>query len=146
MADRPIIFSAPMVLALLAGRKTQTRRLVKGRALEWLDQHGFSPGYVADPGNAGLLPYSVGDRLWVREAWRISADVAQAWPPGGPCVGWLDMQAGGQFEVAAPSVEAAERAGRVKDWDFISSAWRPSIHMPRWASRLTLPVTQVACA
>lgn len=89
MKERPIIFSAPMVRAILAGTKVQTR---------------FVLG----------CPYGQpGDRLWVREAWaRDDED--------------------GQLMYRAD-------VGR----DLCADAWRPSIHMPRWASRITLEVTAV---
>lgn len=94
MSDHPIIFSGPMVQALLAGRKTQTRRLAS------------SPLAKAQPG----------DRLWVREAW--------APHPGGV------MKHGAVYRADPGAVPDAGR-------------WRPSIHMPRVASRLTLTVTDV---
>jgi hypothetical protein len=125
MADRPIIFSAPMVRALLDGRKTQTRRLVKrGPVREWLDA-GFNLAFVNDPGNASALPYQRGDRLWVREAGN--------WQAAGTCqITGRHMRFGAYGADADPSA-----------FSFFGGKKRPSIHMPRWASRLTLTVTEV---
>lgn len=67
MKERPILFSGPMVRAILAGRKTQTRRVVKGFALELLKPDNFTPEYVAMPEN-DLSPNGyAGDHLWVKE-------------------------------------------------------------------------------
>ena len=125
MKERPILFSAPMVRALLDGRKTQTRRAVKGEPLRWLNEAGFTPGFVADPGNC-LCPYGApGDRLWVRETfsgpWGCETLRPRHWPEGEPIWFWAD----GNPEWG--------------DW----TRPRPSIHMPRWASRLTLRITEV---
>ncbi len=68
MKERPILFSAPMVRAILAGSKTQTRRAVKGNALNWLNDVGFTPEFVAMPENHQCPYGQPGDRLWVREA------------------------------------------------------------------------------
>lgn len=118
MKGRPILFSAPMVRAILAGTKTQTRRVAKGLALEWLSE-GFTPEFVADYQNR-LCPYGQpGDRLWVRETWALA------------------------FESAViPHPEAViYRADEGNaDW---GGRWKPSIHMPRWASRITLEIVSV---
>jgi len=124
MVDRPIIFSGAMVRALLDGRKTQTRRLVT------------SP----------LRRCEVGDRLYVRESWRVSPEACEGWHLE-ELRGWIDYQAGGSTEVVAPSFDAVCRAAFLKgedhDWDFLPSRYRPCIHLPRWASRLTLNVAEV---
>jgi hypothetical protein len=117
MTDRPIIFSAPMVLALLAGRQTQTRRLLK---INRIDDVGL---VVAE----GRLPYHVGDRLWVREEFS------------------------GERRYDYNSIPPREWATDTPVWHWADGdpAWgdwtkrRPSIHMPRWASRLMLTVTDV---
>jgi hypothetical protein len=103
--DRPIIFSAPMVRALLDGRKTQTRRLLS------------SPLGRVRPG----------DRLWVRESYWHA--------PSG--LGFDTNHINGTLVYSAdglgPDAEDRARAAGIRQ--------RPSIHMPRWASRLTLRVT-----
>jgi hypothetical protein len=123
MSDRPILFSAPMILALLAGTKTQTRRVVKpqprgpnppdARVFDFYDGRGKWKGAYdrkLGEGNAlRLCPYGhPGDRLWVRETWAA--------------------EAGAYFYRA----DGRERL-----------VWRPSIFMPRWASRILLEITEV---
>lgn len=132
MTDRPIIFSGPMVRALLDGRKTQTRRVLKPQPPEWVsglmqpyryprtevDRYGEEYpgkeifGACTPDGEWGVeIQFEPGDRLWVRETWRSASmrpdDVI--------------------YRADAESV----------------IAWRSPIHMPRWASRLTLAVTDV---
>lgn len=166
MTDRPIIFSARMVRALLAGRKTQTRRIIKPRAWNSArdkvniaiasDAH-YGQGadgrwyYAFDHPRGGPLTaytsrHDVGDRLYVRENWRVSPEACEGWHPD-EMRGWIDYQAGGSLEVVAPSFDAVEKATFLKseehDWDFIPSRYRPCIHMPRWSSRLTLTVEGV---
>jgi hypothetical protein len=145
--ERPILFGAPMVLAILAGQKTQTRRVVKGwgRLVTPPESHPFTGELVGDlgyPASAGQTwagfaakdsaspiylrcPFGQpGDRLWVRETWA----------PFGP----LDQQ---NREQAPPGSVAMYRAGAA--YFTAPMKWRPSIHMPRWASRITLEVTGV---
>ena len=128
--ERPMLFSAPMVRALLAGRKTQTRRLVKGVALDWLSD-GFTPDFVADPGNSSVCPYGkTGDRIWVKETHAIVPRTAYA------------MSEGIQ-QTLRPDYNH-DAAVYFADWERSKPGrWRPSIHMPRWASRLTLEVTDI---
>lgn len=166
MAEKGIIFSAPMVQALLGGRKTQTRRILKpqpgdtlaaGKRVDHVGdyctgapQHGQAYYWRANgswnSSERFHLPYASGDRLYVRESWRVSPDAAEGWHPE-ELRGWIDYQACGSEEMVAPSMEAAERAAFVKgenrDWDFVPSRYRPCIHMPRWTSRLWLAVTGV---
>lgn len=154
MADRPIIFSAPMVRALLAGRKTQTRRLLNPQPETFmvgdaecevvaLHVDGEAVPRVATGRvlTGQKLRYAKDDRLYVRENWRVSPEAGEAWHPD-EMRGWIDYQAGGSLEVVAPSIDAVESAAFLKgedhDWDFLPSRYRPCIHMPRWASRLTL--------
>lgn len=161
MADKGIIFSAPMVRALLTGQKTQTRRLLKPAPEVFpIDDAGTlcDVGYLHVQGEdrprlytgrcltAQKAAYAAGDRLYVRESWRISPDAAEGWHPE-ELRGWIDYQARGSEQRVAPSFEAVERAAFLKgddrDWDFLPSRYRPCIHMPRWTSRLWLSVTDV---
>lgn len=115
MSDRPILFSAPMIRALLAGTKTQTR-------LAWRVQPppGVRIGWTPD----SKTPYGqVGDRLWVRETWAVSHALDHLKPREVP-------QGAGLVYYAATE----NLGGLLK---------RPSIFMPRWASRITLEITGV---
>ncbi|RKH14333.1 hypothetical protein D7V97_03365 [Corallococcus sp. CA053C] len=140
--EGPILFSGPMICALVAGRKTITRRLVKpqpetGESIEWLTNIvGRPPSFaVTRPMSSDVrelrCPYGQpGDRLWVRETWGLEdgkddgervvwqADRAAAWR----------SNLNDRFYLAS---------------DYAPTRWRPSIHMPRWASRLTLDVASV---
>ena len=120
MKERPMLFSAPMVRAILDGRKTVTRRIVKARDLEWMDVHQG----LREPDNAERCPYGQpgGDRLWVRETW-AAPHAYDHLPPR-----LIPQDA--RIHYAATE----DRGGLL---------WRPSIHMPRWASRITLEVTGV---
>lgn len=134
MTDRPILFSAPMVQALLAGRKTQTRRVLKSaigadfhRQTE--DRHYFGFNEPRDDGRCGFqyprLPFAIRDRLWVKETWRASAQDDGLKP--------RDIRPHPIGYVADEPPGNISRTGKT----------RVSIFMPRWASRLTLIVTDV---
>lgn len=135
MTDRPILFSGPMVRALLERRKTQTRRVLKPQPI-WeeaaVNEFSFGAGWSwgrfgrwSDAGKFGEevakdIRIQPGDRLWVREAW--------CWAARG---GYDAREDGG--EVWYRATDEGECEG----------PWKPSIHMPRVASRLTLTVTDV---
>lgn len=148
MRERPILFSGPMVRAILAGSKTQTRRIVKPQPLPELraqDGSWAAPGeYVWNRPLARDVsiesrvrcPYGApGDRLWCREAFRLLP----------MCGTWeIAYRADEELSRDVPvslhaQAEAAFRLGR----GGLHVPWRPSIFMPRWASRLTLEVTGV---
>jgi hypothetical protein len=146
MRERPILFSGPMVRAILDGPKTQTRRPAPITALNF---HQHDTGlltwdvHFSRPTKGALASYSgctvtqsqarsiiasqycpygqPGDRLWVRETW---LDHVEAWAPGIKEVPIL-------YRATA---ESRKPAGR---------KWFPSIHMPRWACRLVLEITDV---
>lgn len=144
MKERPILFSAPMVRAILAGTKTQTRRAVKGMALEWLTPGMFTPEYVANPEN-GMCPYGQpGDRLWVRESFRPIAS-------GEVKDGYGEVRYGYAYR-ADSATRWNERTTIIHDltgqpatgpMQFNPVPWKPSIHMPRRASRILLEVVSV---
>lgn len=133
MSDRSILFSAPMVDALLAGRKTQTRRSF--RLPSWaanppefeIDDDGVNI-LCEETGCFADLPRvpRIGDRLWVREAWRTSK-VADELKPS--------QMVGGSY---TPVWYEHDR-----DNCDVHGRYRHARHMPKWASRLTLTVTDV---
>ncbi|TWA71880.1 hypothetical protein FBZ84_101146 [Azospirillum baldaniorum] len=137
MRDIPIIFSAPMVRALLDGRKTQTRRILSKRAaLNALSV--FGPSFLLLPGNVDLIRYAVGDRLWVRENWQRTEayqGFAVSYAADDSVHALLYRDPSDPFGTA---YGVGEKLNDAHD-----GPWRPSIHMPRWASRLTLVVEQV---
>jgi len=120
MTDRPILFSAEMVRAILDGRKTQTRRAIKpvptfngGGACHDADalQQDYVEPYWVFPETCKYG--QPGDLLWVRETWA--------------------RHASGVDYAADFAAVSRPQAG----------PWRPSIHMPRWASRITLRITDI---
>lgn len=149
--ERPILMADDLVTATLAGRKTQTRRPVKPQpdgtfdgpsvyesAIEGPDgemRDGPLVCGIYDPdGDWGIVcPFGKpGDRLWVREAWGA---------------GWHDGRDG--YTAIRPTGPQYDRPDKVfyraDGWDESEGRlpWRPSIHMPRWASRLSLEITNV---
>jgi len=121
---RQILYKAAMALAVLAGIKTQTSRLVKGIALEWLESLEFTPEFVANPKN-NLCPYgNPGDQLWGREGWRTVAE-ADHLPP-------RDLNPAHRIWYEADALHQPG-AGKL----------RPSMFMPRWASRILLEIVSV---
>ena len=151
MKERPILFSAPMVRAILAGTKTQTRRVVKPESglLVYLQEDygcrysasytpGVAPVVNVTPGRPHteiVLPHcpygQPGDRLWVRESFSGVHDYdsghdGRPWPPSA----WFQDD---------PIWYWADGNPEHGDW----TRPRPSIHMPRWASRILLDVTDV---
>lgn len=145
MKERPILFSAEMVRAILDGRKTQTRRAIKmprtRDAFTLLDRgDGWWP-YQSDDGESALCsdgnehPYACpygkpGDRLWVREAHAFVPE------PAYRCSTGIYQQINPADDYQACVYR--ENFDRARGF-----SWRPSIHMPRWASRILLEVTDV---
>lgn len=124
--ERPILFSAPMVRAILDGRKTVTRRPMKGSALKWLEE--FVPEFVSHSAN-GLCPFGrPGERLWVREAFGL-----QVRHYGGGTGEHIVYRATNPNAIYCKSAEGREYPVK----------WKPSIHMPRHSSRILLEITDV---
>lgn len=129
--QRPIIFNTETVRAILDGRKTQTRRIVKP-----LKDKSFgcklNPNEIAGEVNNGDLQNctfgNVGDQLWVRETWCLSIN-----EDGHPINKDGDLSENKHAEIFY-------RATPVKN---LEAKWCPSIHMPKWASRIMLEVANV---
>lgn len=149
MSEHAILFSGPMVQAILEGRKTQTRRVIGdvmflgalkrqdtilGRVLAFFEAAG--PGYNKSRQQIKCPYGQPGDHLWVREKHSL----------------WLSYY--GKV-LSNPYAVMADGAQKYKDGQYVSGLkkyapgafdgikWRPSIHMPRWASRLTLEVVTI---
>ena len=153
--ERPILFNGEMVRAILEGRKTQTRRVMKRRPRK--DEYFDSPpqfGTIMDPhpnrSKFGVFkkirvredltlselipcPYGApGDQLWVRETWDVCIIDGEHLP-----------------SMCYRADSTAIPTSKKKAWDLLRSddsrshKWRPSIHMPRWASRIQLEITDV---
>lgn len=124
--ERPILFSTDMVRAILDGRKTQTRRIIKPQPVLYPTGWQYGKGYKnscsvsASPATDVLYPFECpygkpGDRLWVRETWNQIFN------------GITD-----EYIYAATDSDV-----------FSETKWRPSIHMPRAASRIIIQITDV---
>lgn len=139
--ERPMLFSAPMVCAILEGRKTVTRRALKvqphidssgnfcvGRSNYGQDIYGkpVTKHFVSSD-----CPYGQpGDRIWVREAWQADAQVNEVAPR--------------ELSHGEPIRYPADGASRQTGCSMITPGkTRPSIHMPRWVSRILLEITDV---
>ena len=157
MTVRPILFSGPMIRALMDGRKTQTRRVLTlgGRRPDYIGPRGCTEDPACwgwDDGRSGYIladrdsddpraatwhdfaaSWRAGDRAWVREAHAILPATAYRGSIGTGTIFQTVHPTDGYS--AAVMREGFDRSGAPR--------WRPSIHMPRWASRLTLTVTDV---
>ena len=146
--ERPILFSGPMVRAILDGRKTQTRRVIVpqpvddgrdvviwwrgGKAWDGRLFQNVTPPYARVRNHLVEL-----ERAWVRENWL----------PDPPLNGWpgdLEWDGSGRPIRGVPQqYRSPKHCIYAATWNGPDLRWRPSIHMPRWASRLTLEITDV---
>ena len=130
MKERPILFSTEMVKAILEGRKTQTRRIIKKQphgAGEWVRQLASWLFPNVNPYIKLKCPYGQpGDRLWVRETWALNP--------------WSYL--GGCKYIYRSDYESFPKNEIGKSYPDIDK-WRPSIFMPREACRILLEVTDV---
>lgn len=131
MKERPILFSAPMVIAILSGSKSQTRRVVKMKPHHQIEERDNGTPWPwmydgeRDADSWMACPYGQpGDRLWVRETFvRIDGQTRP----------WIETDYKATYT----------HGDRLGDSLGIRKKWSPSIHMPRHASRITLEITSV---
>ncbi|MCT2385144.1 hypothetical protein [Erwinia pyrifoliae] len=172
MRERPIIFNAEMVCAVLDGSKTQTRRIIKvqpesnqfglGRITDSTQRSDIGKYHWSESNACGnhvrsnlfSCPFgAVGDRLWVRETWAMLGNEDTC------AIDWNDniVKTGGSEVARIYRASCEQRPGNYGLWSIpddavwkphtddmqYEGAWTPSIHMPRWASRITLQITGV---
>lgn len=148
MKERPILFQGEMVRAILAGKKTQTRRLIKPQPTEegrgligHVKMCGHFGAHVFGPCMVKLVPSpycKAGDRLWVREAFAYSVR-----DPDSHHEGFSEET----HDAVYRATQEHEGEWTHYNGDGTQTAtkptWRPGIHMPRWASRITLEVVEI---
>ncbi|EOX3911690.1 hypothetical protein D9H19_02985 [Escherichia coli] len=137
MKERGMIFNDAMVRAILEGRKTQTRRPVKNVGADnylviskpTKKRNGVYI-HVMDAPKHGLCPFgNVGDRIWVRETFNAF---------------WLDNDVIQEIKNGVSlASELCDYKADYSDCSNLAEGWTPSIHMPRWASRILLEITDV---
>ena len=141
--ERPIIFSAPMIRAILAGRKMQTRRVVKPQP-DWIRPavglDGVAHGYCGSGPTGGIrCPYGVpGDRLWVKEAFVIGYPAEDGYLITTDADG-NDIDEQVWYRATEPEFTWLDDDGGMTG----KVPWKSPLFMPRWASRITLEITEV---
>ncbi|MBR8030838.1 hypothetical protein [Burkholderia vietnamiensis] len=136
MKERPILFSGPMVRAILEGRKTQTRRVAK----EFAGRDDLDAILGRFPNQRGCPHGEPGDRLWVRETHEVRRIGTELTIGGIP----MRRYAGVAYKADDGRAEVDIDLNTFQELDAKESrGWTPSIHMPRWASRIALEITGV---
>ncbi|MDL4453985.1 hypothetical protein QRZ34_23305 [Klebsiella michiganensis] len=160
MKERGMIFNGEMVRALLDGRKTQTRRPIKWKQTRFTEigerEDGSKWPWSEDAEHAcdfwHPCPFgAVGDRIWVRETWGVASHAFSDdglmidWVPDRPATAIHEMPFGNGY-FSGHAIYAADGDFTWGDDDGYEdgrSCWKPSIHMPRAASRILLEITDV---
>lgn len=153
MKERPILMSAPMVRATLRDEnpKTQTRRVVKPQPVDypamkpesrggrkWVFMaHSDKPGYAFATSDVNCPYGQPGDRLWVRETWSADPHIDDSWAS----TEWNGC--GRKVREIPDRFHHPRFCNYAADWLHEQIRWTPSIHMPRWASRILLEITAV---
>lgn len=138
MKERPIIFNSEMVKAILKKQKMQTRRVVKPQPkrnnyVAYIDEQGILDyhGWAITTYYASIVEYikcpygQVGDRLWIRETWHGIRNTYTV-----------------RKKINDLSYKADE-GYKCGEYGNLKGKWKPSIYMPRWASRITLDITKI---
>jgi hypothetical protein len=139
--ERPILFSAPLVRAILDGRKTVTRRVVniQPRSRAGIGSFGKGQPFIRNPDatkrNPGCPYGRPGDLLWVRETWYCDHFEVMR----GPYLKPDDLN----VSEAIDDGTLVYAADGLTPYEADQPIWKPSIHMPRWASRILLEITDV---
>lgn len=159
MTERGMIFNGEMVRAILDGRKTQTRRVISNvgsdNCIPLQKQTKTKDGiytHVIDAPIYELCPFgAIGERIWVRETWGVVSHELdedgriQPWTPDRPATAIHEMPFGNGY-YSGHAIYAADGDFTWGDDDGYEdgrSCWKPSIHMPRAASRILLEITEV---
>jgi hypothetical protein len=149
MKERPILFSGPMVRAILSGQKTVTRRAMKhqpcrkpvmvpnGGANFWTNPL-YIQGAMMGSQNHGCPYGQPGDRLWVREAWLEDPEDDGTWA----YTQYMGCK-GSPLSDIPKRFQKPEHCIFRASWEGSDLLWRPSVHMPRWASRILLEIVDV---
>jgi hypothetical protein len=154
MKERPILMNGAMVRAVLDGSKTQTRRIVKKVGLAAPAPQSVIDGAATYAGGmVAHCPYGQpGDRIWVRETWGVISHAWDEacnlidWAPDRPATAISEMPFGQGYHsghVIYAADGAFEWSGDDDGDGDPRSAWHPSIHMPRRASRILLEIVSV---
>jgi hypothetical protein len=167
MKEKPILFSGPMIRAILENRKTQTRRIIKPQPLHivWFEhQKGWCAKIAENQYAMKVCPYGkISDRLWVRETFVVENGggeyCIEAPTDGSPFhkTTVSDGEGGEQEAIEIPHFRATEPDAAIYSWACMEgdcdhdgdedecnkTRWKPAIHMPRWASRIDLEVVKV---
>lgn len=132
MSEKPILFGTEMVCAILDGRKTQTRRVIKPQPPDgkkpMVDPFYGTYGY--ERADEKRTPYAIGDILWVRETWKNAT--------GDPAGGGYAL-----FDTYIYKADGKAKVDYLIDEMMVEDHWRPSIFMPKSAARIFLRVKDV---
>lgn len=166
LKERPILFSGEMVNAILAGRKTQTRRVLKYQPIDVLPMEAPNRWVTLDTldpnhGKVVKCRYGIpGDHLWIREKWKIQSlmdgepmtfryaadDAICEENSYADCIqyeSWYENIVEQSTNELVKLKWPDQDGDGIYRWDNSPLKWRPSIHMPRWASRITLEIVDI---